>query len=161
MRTNPFYDAWLFLTGSTGDHEASGVGWLLTALYLALLIASIAIAYSNWRQDASQRTMGHLATWFMRVMIGTMWYQGSIWKLPLPVAGGLQASNHSDEPVCRVRFFQVDRGQYLPAHSPRFLIFVQGFFVVTNAGRSLGLDAVITRKPFGLFAGVASENSIP
>jgi hypothetical protein len=38
---------------------------------------------------------------------------------------------------------------------------VQGFFVVTNAGRRLGLDAMITRKPFGLFAGVASENSIP
>jgi hypothetical protein len=44
----------------------------------------------------------------MRVMIGTMWYQGSIWKLPLPVAGGLQGGNHSDELVCRVRFFQVD-----------------------------------------------------
>ena len=29
MWTNP-YDAWLFLTGSTGEHEASGVGWLLT-----------------------------------------------------------------------------------------------------------------------------------
>ena len=92
MRTNSFYDAWLFLTGSTGEHEASGVGWLLTVLYLALLIASIAIAYRNWGQDASQRTMGHLATWFMRVMIGTMWYQGSIWKLPLPVAGGFRAS---------------------------------------------------------------------
>ena len=34
-----------------------------------------------------------------------------------------------------------------------FLIFVQGFFVVTNAGKSLGLDAVIARKPFGPFAG--------
>jgi hypothetical protein len=90
MRTNPFYDAWLFLTGSTGEHEASGVGWLLTVLYLALLIASVAIAYRNWRQDASQRTMGHLATWFMRVMIGTMWYQarsGSC-RCRLPGASG-------------------------------------------------------------------------
>jgi hypothetical protein len=34
-----------------------------------------------------------------------------------------------------------------------FLIFVQGFFVVTNAGKSLGFDAVIDRKPFGPFAG--------
>ena len=34
-----------------------------------------------------------------------------------------------------------------------FLIFVQGLFVVTNAGRSLGLDALIARKPFGPFAG--------
>jgi hypothetical protein len=55
-----FYDAWLFLTGNTSDHAASGVGWLLTVLYLALLIGSIAIAYRNWRQSASQRTMEHL-----------------------------------------------------------------------------------------------------
>jgi hypothetical protein len=34
-----------------------------------------------------------------------------------------------------------------------FLIFVQGLFVTTNAGKSLGLDAVIARKPFGPFAG--------
>lgn len=34
-----------------------------------------------------------------------------------------------------------------------FLIFVQGFFVVTDAGRSLGLDALIARKPVGPFAG--------
>ena len=205
MRTNPFYDAWLFLTGSTGEHEASGVGWLLTVLYLALLIASIAIAYRNWRQDASQRTMGHLATWFMRVMIGTMWYQGSIWKLPLPVAGGFRASITPMSQYAAFDFFKwiVDNIflHILPVLGPLvfltemllavsyilgflvrpfgvygmlytlplwiglyrqpeewpwlyvFLIFVQGFFVVTNAGRSLGLDAVIARKPFGPFAG--------
>ena len=108
MRTNPFYDAWLFLTGSTGEHEASGIGWLLTVLYLALLIASIAIAYRNWRQDASQRTMGHLATWFMRVMIRH--YVVPRLDLEAAAAGcrGFQGINRPDEPVCRVRFFQVD-----------------------------------------------------
>ena len=34
-----------------------------------------------------------------------------------------------------------------------FLIFVQGFFVVTNAGKSLGLDALVAREPFGPVAG--------
>jgi hypothetical protein len=34
MRTNPFDDAWMFLTGSTDEHAASGIGWLLTALFL-------------------------------------------------------------------------------------------------------------------------------
>jgi hypothetical protein len=34
-----------------------------------------------------------------------------------------------------------------------FLVFVQGFFVLNNAGRSLGLDALIARAPFGPFAG--------
>jgi hypothetical protein len=56
MRTNPFVDAWLFLTGNTGEHRASGVGWLLTALFLALLAASIWIAWTNWRRDPAQRT---------------------------------------------------------------------------------------------------------
>jgi hypothetical protein len=26
----------------------------------------------------------------MRVMIGAMWFQGSLWKLPLPVSGGFE-----------------------------------------------------------------------
>jgi hypothetical protein len=30
---------------------------------------------------------------------------------------------------------------------------VQGFFLLDNAGRSLGLDAIIARAPFGPFAG--------
>ena len=30
MRTNPFYDAWLFLIGRTSDHENSAVGPLST-----------------------------------------------------------------------------------------------------------------------------------
>jgi hypothetical protein len=34
-----------------------------------------------------------------------------------------------------------------------FLIFVQGFFVVTNAGKNLGLDAIVARSQFGPFAG--------
>ena len=92
MRTNPFYDAWLFLTASTGEHEASGVGGLLTLLFLALIAASIWIARRNWREDPTQRTKAHLATWVMRVMIGAMWFQGSIWKLPLPVSGGFRAA---------------------------------------------------------------------
>lgn len=33
-----------------------------------------------------------------------------------------------------------------------FLAFVHGFLVVNNAGRSLGLDAMIAREPFGPFA---------
>ena len=80
MKVNPFYDAWLFLSGNTDEHRASGVGWLLVALFLALVAATIWIAIVNWRQDPAQRTNGHLATWFMRVMIGVMFYQGSIWK---------------------------------------------------------------------------------
>jgi uncharacterized membrane protein YphA (DoxX/SURF4 family) len=90
MRTNPFYDAWLFLVGATSDHANSGIGWLLTILFLALLAGSVWIARANWLQDPAQRTKEHLATWLMRVAIGTMWFQGSLWKLPLPVSGGFE-----------------------------------------------------------------------
>jgi hypothetical protein len=195
----------LFLTGSTGEHEASGIGWLLTGLFLALLVASIWIAVRNWQQDPAQRTPEHLATWFMRVMIGSMWFQGSIWKLPLPVSGGFRAAI---TPIGEYAAFDFHRWiaknvfmQILPVLDPLvyltelslavayilgflvrpigvvgmlfvthlwlglyrqpeewpwlyvFLIFVQGFFVVTNAGKSLGLDAVIARTPLPPFAG--------
>ena len=92
MRTNPFYDAWLFLIGNTDEHRASGIGWLLTAFFLALLGVSIWIAWEKWQRDPGQRTKEHLATWFMRVVIGIMFYQGSIWKLPFPVSGGFAAA---------------------------------------------------------------------
>jgi len=90
MRTNPFNDAWLFLIGASSDHHEGVLGWLLTILFITLLLTSIWIAWRNWQQAPAQRTGGHLATWFMRVMIGCMWFQGSLWKLPLPVSGGFE-----------------------------------------------------------------------
>jgi hypothetical protein len=205
MRTNPFYDAWLFLTGQTDDHATSGVGPLLVILFWALLLASVWIAWRNWQDDPAQRTRGHLATWFMRVMIGCMWFQGSLWKLPLPVSGGLR---YWTDEITRNAAFDAHKWiatnvllPALPVLNPLvyltelslaaafmlgfmvrplgvvgmlfvlhlwfalylhpnewpwlyiFLIFVQGFFVLANAGRSLGLDALIARAPFGPFAG--------
>lgn len=88
---NPFSDFWDFLIGNTGDHNALG-SWkyLLVALFLALVVISIAVAVKNWREDPSQRTASHLGTWFVRVLVGGMWFQGMLWKLPLPVSGGLK-----------------------------------------------------------------------
>jgi uncharacterized membrane protein YphA (DoxX/SURF4 family) len=205
VRTNPFYDAWLFLIGRTSDHENSGVGGLLTLLFLALIAASLWIALRNWREDPAQRTKAHLATWVMRVMIGTMWFQGSLWKLPLPVSGGFAGWTKALEegaafgfhrwiatnvfvpllPVINpvVYFTELSMaiafilgflvrpaavigmlfvthlwlGLYLnQAEWPWlyiFLIFVQGFFFLNNAGKSLGLDALLARAPLGPFAG--------
>ncbi len=91
MRTNPFYDSWLFLIGQTPDHDALGSAkYLLVALYAALLIGGIAIAARVWSRDPAQRNGRTLAIWLFRTLIGTMWLQGSLWKLPLPVAGGFQ-----------------------------------------------------------------------
>ena len=91
MKVNPVADAWAFLIGATGDQEALGAArYVFVALFLGLLAASIAIARVNWRADPAQRTAAHLWTWLFRVLIGAMWFQGSLWKLPLPVSGALQ-----------------------------------------------------------------------
>ena len=91
MKTNPFYDTWQFLLGRTGDHNNAGpaFAWVLTLGFIALLVAGAWIAWRNWQDDPMQRTGEHLATWSMRTLIGCMWFQGSLWKLPLPISGGL------------------------------------------------------------------------
>jgi uncharacterized membrane protein YphA (DoxX/SURF4 family) len=91
MRTNPFSDAWLFLIGATDDQRALGaLQYVMVGLFWALLVASIGIALKNWRQDPAQRGLGNAATWICRLAIGAMWFQGSLWKLPLPVSGGFE-----------------------------------------------------------------------
>ena len=91
MPTNPFTDAWHFLTATTSDYLHQG-NWryLILALFWALLLVSIAVALQNWREDPAQRTGRHLGIWLVRVLIGCMWFQGMLWKLPLPVSDGLQ-----------------------------------------------------------------------
>jgi uncharacterized membrane protein YphA (DoxX/SURF4 family) len=91
MPKNPFTDIWQFLTATTSDYMALG-GWrfLLLALFWALLIASVIIAVKNWREDPAQRSGQHAATWVVRVLIGCMWFEGMLWKLPLPASEGLQ-----------------------------------------------------------------------
>ncbi|WP_244551182.1 DoxX family protein [Bradyrhizobium sp. Rc2d] len=75
----------------TGDYLSLG-NWryLILALFWALLFASIAVALRNWQEDSEQRTGRHLGIWLVRVLVGCMWFQGMLWKLPLPLSGGLQ-----------------------------------------------------------------------
>jgi uncharacterized membrane protein YphA (DoxX/SURF4 family) len=91
MRTNPFLDTWLFVIGSTGDHEQLGAfGYFFVVLFLLLVAASLWIARTNWREDPTQRTGVHVTTWVCRILIGCMWFQGCLWKLPLPISDGFQ-----------------------------------------------------------------------
>ena len=207
MKTNPFNDAWMFLLGRTGDHGNAGpvFAWVLTLAFLALLLGSIWIARQNWLQDPSQRSTEHVSTWFMRLMIGCMWYQGSLWKLPLPISGGLDGWTHQ---LAESAAFEVHKwiatnifipglivinplvyltelslaisfilgflvrplaaigmlftlhlwlGLYRNAGEWPwlyiFLVFVQGFFLLNNAGKSLGLDALMARSPWGPLKG--------
>lgn len=91
MAKNPVTDVWQFLTAATSDYLKLG-NWryLILAMFWALLVASIVIALQNWREDPEQRTGKHLGTWFVRVLIGCMWFEAMLWKLPLPASGGLQ-----------------------------------------------------------------------
>lgn len=86
-----FTDIWAFLTGETGPYWALGAWrYPFVALFLALLAGGIAIAIWNWREDPSQRTATHVGTCAARMLIGCMWFEGMLWKMPLPVSGGLR-----------------------------------------------------------------------
>jgi len=91
MPKNPLTDVWQFLTATTSDYVALG-GWrfLILAMFWGLIIASVTIAAKNWREDPEQCSAGHVATWGLRVLIGCMWFEGMLWKLPLPASEGLE-----------------------------------------------------------------------
>jgi uncharacterized membrane protein YphA (DoxX/SURF4 family) len=77
MRPNPLNDALQFLTQPA---------WF-TAVFWLLLLASIAIAIVAWRREPPQRTTRHLAMWGLRVLMGTMWWQQTLWKIPPNFSG--------------------------------------------------------------------------
>ena len=153
MIPNPFLDAWHFLTGNTNDYNALGAWkYFLVVLYWGLLVASIAIAARNWRDDPGQRTASDLGTWFMRVLIGTMWFEGMLWKLPLfSESNGL---HYWMEQMAQRAAFAWHRDLvshvYLPyfhlLNPVIFLAVVHALFAIYAAGRSLGLDALLRSR---------------
>ena len=72
MNPNPFSDTFHFLLQP---------GWT-TVVFWLLLIASAAIAAYVWRAIPEQRTLAHLGDWGIRLLIGCMWWQQTLWKLP-------------------------------------------------------------------------------
>ncbi len=88
---NPFSDFWQFLIGTSGDYKALGMWkYLFVALFVVLIITSIVVAVKNWQEDPSQRTGRNLGMWLVRVLVGGMWFQGMLWKLPFPVSEGFE-----------------------------------------------------------------------
>ena len=92
MRDNFFHTFFQLLTGQTGDQVNLGpAGGILTAaFYWLVLIGAVVVAVMSWRADAEQRSAHHLGNAAMRVVLSGMWYQGTLWKLPLPVSGGFK-----------------------------------------------------------------------
>lgn len=70
MRTNPFLDTWRF---ALALHWPSLVFWLL-------LIGAAAGAGRAWRLVQGQANGSDLGRCFVRVIIGGMWWQQSLWK---------------------------------------------------------------------------------
>ena len=91
MPKNPVTDVWQFLTATTDDYLALG-GWrfLVLALFWSLMAASVIVVFRNWQEDPGQRTGRNIGIAIVRFLIGCMWFEGMLWKLPLPLSEGLQ-----------------------------------------------------------------------
>jgi uncharacterized membrane protein YphA (DoxX/SURF4 family) len=77
---NPFYDTVNLLKQSR---------WPIYLLWL-LLLAGIMIAAYDLKRDPAQRTFKHLWIWIARVLLGCMWWQQTLWKLPPFKESGLR-----------------------------------------------------------------------
>jgi uncharacterized membrane protein YphA (DoxX/SURF4 family) len=88
---NPLHTFLQFMSGNIPDQLALGEGrWFTVVFYWLLLICSLSVAFVNWRLDPRQRTVHDVGVYSMRLLMAGMWYLGTLWKLPLPVAGGFQ-----------------------------------------------------------------------
>jgi uncharacterized membrane protein YphA (DoxX/SURF4 family) len=72
MNSNPLSDVLTFLVQP---------GWP-TPVFWLLLFTSIAIAAYVLRRMPEQRSLGHIGNWLIRVLVGCMWWQQTLWKLP-------------------------------------------------------------------------------
>jgi uncharacterized membrane protein YphA (DoxX/SURF4 family) len=72
MRQDPFTDALAFLA-DTGFPKP--VFWLL-------LLGSAVAAVIAWRSDPAQRSVRHIGICLLRIIVGAMWWQQSLWKVP-------------------------------------------------------------------------------
>lgn len=72
MRPNPVHDVAQFL---------SQPAWFTLAFWL-LLLASVVAAAMAWRREPVQRTQRNLGIWLLRLLVGSMWWQQTLWKIP-------------------------------------------------------------------------------
>jgi len=72
LKPNPFQDVVTFLSAPS----------VATAVFWLLLLASCVVAAAAWRADPGQRTARHVGIWMLRLLVGGMWWQQSLWKVP-------------------------------------------------------------------------------
>jgi uncharacterized membrane protein YphA (DoxX/SURF4 family) len=93
LRPNPLQDAVAFLSMLSPP----------TVIFWLLLLASCAVAVAALRVDPPQRTSRHIGIWLLRLIVGCMWWQQSLWKIP-PSYDGLiywmkQMVDHASIPL--------------------------------------------------------------
>ena len=74
MRENPLGNAVTFLM------DADKL-WF-TIVFWLLLLGSAAVALQVWRTDPAQRNARHIGIGLLRVIVASMWWQQSLWKIP-------------------------------------------------------------------------------
>lgn len=72
MKRTPITDVWQFLTAPS---------WT-TAVFWLLILAGIAVAVRVRASLPEQRSLEHGLAWPLRFLVGAMWWQQSLWKLP-------------------------------------------------------------------------------
>ncbi len=119
-----------------------------TAVFWLLIVASLVIAIRAFARLPEQRRFGHLARWVFRFLIGAMWWQQTLWKLPPYYTN----DPHSAFGASGLAYWMVQMGKSaaIPAQAdfvnhvvlPHFHLFapvVYGLEVLTAASLMLGL----------------------
>jgi len=91
MRDNPLHSFFQVMTGQIHDQLVLGsLRWFTVVLAWVLFCGGIAVAFYVWARYPEQRTPRHAAMFTMRFISAGMWYLGTLWKLPWPVAHGFK-----------------------------------------------------------------------
>jgi len=91
MRDNPIHSFFQVMTGQIHDQLAlGGYDGLVVVMAWVLFWSGLAIAGYIWVKYPEQRTLQHAWVFLLRFVSAGMWYLGTLWKLPWPVAHGFK-----------------------------------------------------------------------
>jgi hypothetical protein len=137
MKANPLSDVLHFLLQPS---------WT-TAVYWLLLLGSAAIAVYAFAAIPSQRSLRNIGDWIFRLLIGSMWWQQTLWKLPP------YYTDHPAEPTTTGLYYwmtTLGKSAFIPVQAdlvnnivlPHFYLFaplVYGMEVLTAVSLILGI----------------------
>ncbi len=126
MRTNPFSDGLFFLTEN----------YWATPAFWAILIASLVIAAAAFTTLPEQRTVHHLVRYIVRGVVGLMWWQQSLWKVP-PDFEGLR---HWTEEMVKNAAFSIQTSLIESVVLPNFVPFG---YVIYASEVAVGISLII------------------